>query len=262
MASPSTTHEPIVCFYRMSDAFQKNAAGESVLKRRPDWFDKRRCFENFVAVFGVDNLVVIADNVGEETYEWLQTFVAAHRIARTNYKSGAHSFLHAVSIAAKQVPDETIVYFCEDDWPHTRDAPEAIVEGLTFGDMVVLSDLPDKYVNAGTVSETGCPGNPLIYKRSEATRVFLGKKRHYKLTNSACMTFACRAKLVRQDMDVYIKYCQGGYPHDFQMFMELVQSRKRELVCPLPGCATHAETVHLTPLVDWERVLDETAPVK
>lgn len=247
------SHElvPIVSFYRISENTQRGPSGQQSWKQRPTWFDKRACFRKFVAVFSTKHLYVIADDCNEDTLIFLRRFVSGSRIIRTSYKSGGFSFLHAARLASA-LPSNTVVYLSEDDWPVTSDAPAAIREGLKLADMVTLSDYPDKYIDAGTVTTEGTVGNPLISGRSEITRVYLSAKRHFKMTNSACMTFACKAGLIKTDLGVYEKYCRSGFPHDFAMFRELLTLHKRTLISPLPGCATHAETPYLTPLVDWE----------
>ncbi len=212
---------------------------------------------NFVSVFGTEDLFVIADNCGEDTLKYLTSRLKSERIIKTNYGSGAFSFMHAAKLAA-QLPDNTRVYLSEDDWPVTRDAPVIIQEGLDIADMVCPADYPDRYVNAGQVSETGCVGNPLISDKSEETRVYLTQSTHWKISNSACMTFATTAKIVKQDLHVYEKYTHTGYPYDFAMFRELITVKGRKLCSPIPGVATHAETPYLTPLIHWKHVLEET----
>ena len=244
----------IVSFYRISDSSQNSIDGRPCQKDRPKWFSKRACFKNFVKIFGASHLYVIADNCGSETLDFLQQFVAGSHIIRTSYSSGAYSFLHAARLAS-DLPTNTLVYLSEDDWPVTQNAPNVIREGLRLADMVSLGDYPDKYVDSGTVTADGTVGNPLISGQSEITRVYLSKTCHFKLTNSACMSFACRAGLIKKDLPIYEKYCNTGYPYDFAMYRELLTTHHRRLLSPIPGCATHAEIPYLTPLVDWEEVM-------
>jgi hypothetical protein len=97
-------------------------------------------------------------------------------------------------------------------------------------------------------------GNPFCSNRSESTRVYLGEYCHWKLTNSTTMTFAAKAKTIKQDIAVLRKWTSGSHPHDFQMFTELTQ-RGRRLASPLPGYATHGETRWLSPLTNWKEKL-------
>ena len=244
----------LIKVYRISDGSQKCHNLPS--KIRPPWFSKEKCFKNFVSVFGTDDLFVIADNVGEKTMDLLRRYVPLQRIIRTTYRSGAFTFMHAAKLASKFPPD-TRVYLSEDDWPVKRGAFTILHEGLDIADYVTLGDFNDKYVNAGT-QVGGCVGNPLISQNSEVTRVYLSRSCHWKETNSATMTFSTTAGVIKKDLHVYENYCRTGFPYDFNMYRELIGTRGRKLISPLPGYATHCETPYLTKLTDWERVLDET----
>jgi hypothetical protein len=54
------------CFLRFSD--ESNGRRP---KPRPAGFSKRKCFENFLEVFGSDDVQVVADCVKSDTYDWL-----------------------------------------------------------------------------------------------------------------------------------------------------------------------------------------------
>lgn len=242
--------QDLVCYYRISDAFQAGPAGNAAHKARPTWFDKRACLLNFMRVFGAENLFLIADCVGDATRAWLESLVPAGRVSYTSYRSGAFSFLHAARMAAQQAPD-TKVYLVEDDYVHTQDAPACLAAALDVADYATGYDHPDKYCDAGTVSGTGCVGNPLISDRSEATRVYVTPACHVKLTNSTTCTFATTAGTVRTDYQLYEAFCQSGYPHDYALFRTLIERVGRKLVSTLPAKATHCESAYLAPLVDW-----------
>ena len=244
----------LIKIFRISDGSQKCHNVPS--KIRPSWFSKEKCFKNFVSVFGTDDLFVIADNVANETMDLLRRYVPLQRIIRTTCGSGAFTFMHAAKLASKFPPD-TRVYLSEDDWPVKQGALAILHEGLAMADYVTLGDFNDKYVNAGTQVD-GCVGNPLISQNSEVTRVFLSRSCHWKETNSATMTLATTAGIIKKDLHVYEKYCRTGFPYDFNMHRELIETCGRRLISPLPGMATHCETPYLTKLTDWERVLDET----
>ena len=240
----------LITFYRMSDCFQNTPSGAAVTKPRPAWFDKRACFLNFVDVFGTKNVFVVADGVGQETAAWLATIVPDCQIVRTEYKSGAFSFLHAARMATR-FPDDTKIALVEDDYVWTHDAKACLSEALDIAAYATPYDAGDKYVDAGTVGPDGCIGNPLISGRSEATRVYLTKSCHWKETNSTTMTFAAKAGTIRADLDVYNAFCGTGFPFDFAMFRHLLTTKGRTLVSPIPSRATHCEAAYLAPLVDW-----------
>jgi hypothetical protein len=226
--------------YRYSDSHNN--------KGRPPYFSKKTCFESFIRTFHGHDIYVIADNISEETYQYLCGRLSAGRIVRTSLHN-SKSFLYAVGTAIKSFVDNDLVYFVEDDYLHTKDAPRVLIEGLSIADYVSGYDHPDKYMNA----LDGGP-NPFISDGGEVTRVMLTSSRHWKVTNSCCMTFAARVKTLKEDVAVYEAFCQATIPEDFQMWVTLF-NRGRKLISCIPAVSTHCETKWLAPLVEWNTVM-------
>lgn len=210
------------------------------------------CLRNFVEQFGEDRVHLIADNVRDSTRNNIRTTYPALRCDRTSFGNGAASFNHALDLALKLSPDDD-VYFVEDDYLHRAGSYDVLVEGLELGaDYVTLYDCPDTYdgVNTPRYYEEV---NPTVEGGGEITQVFLTKTCHWKLTNSATMTFAATVKVLRRDEAILRKWTATTHPHDFDMFMEL-REEGRSLVNPILGYATHGENKRLCPLVDWSSV--------
>ena len=227
--------------YRISDGGNN--------KQRPIFFDKKTFFLHFLKRFKCYEIYVIADNVSDDTYSFLQTHIESVKIIRTNLHN-AKSFIFAVDFAISTFEPHEKVYFAEDDYLYTEDAAEIIKEGLDISNYVSGYDHPDKYMN----HDEGGP-NPYIKDGGELTRVIMSKNKHWKFTNSCCMTFATRVSTLEMDRDVYVKYCNGNNIEDFGIFCELIQSRQRKLVSPIPSVSTHTETLFLARLINWEKQL-------
>jgi len=234
--------------YRYSDGGQASPSGQEQNKKRPSYFDKEKIFRNFISEFGTDNLIVIADNVNDTNYYNLCEIISKDKIIRTDFKSGALSFLYAIEYAIDNYKDNSLIYLVEDDYIHREGAKNILLEGLQISDYVTLYDHPDKYIrpNSG--------GNPYVtHDGGERTIVYLTKSAHWKITNSTTMTFATNMNIIRQDYLIYRKYCESGYPHDFEMFLHLGQTRK--LISSIPGYSAHCENNMLAPLYDWSKPL-------
>jgi len=227
--------------YRISDGGNN--------KQRPSFFDKKAFFLHFLKRFKAYDIYVIADNVSEDTYSFLQTHIDSVKIIRTNLHN-AKSFIFAVDFAISNFELHEKVYFAEDDYLYTEDAADIIKEGLDISNYVSGYDHPDKYMNY----DEGGP-NPYIKDGGELTRVVMTKNKHWKFTNSCCMTFGTRVSTLEMDKDVYIKYCNGNNIGDFGIFCELIQSRQRKLISPIPSVSTHVETLFLARLINWEKQL-------
>ena len=246
----------LFCIYRISDSAQKttDSNGNNIIKTKPDYITKKGCLKNFINVFGVDNLYIIADNVSDNTYEFLKSFnINSNNIFRTNFGNGAASFRKALSLSLQNFDVNDSVYFVEDDYLHLNNANKVLLEGLEIFDYVTLYDHPDKYISAGTVKNK-VVGNPLISDNSEETRVYLTENTHWKLTNSSTMTFACKVSVLKQDLKNILEFVKTDFPYDFNMFRSLIISNKRKLGVCIPGMSTHGESIYLSPLVDWEKI--------
>ena len=230
--------------YRISDG------GNNKLK--PKYVTKRGIFLHFLKIFKDYEIYVVADNVADETYNFLSENVDKSKIFRTSLSTSG-SFMYALHYAIENFKDEDIVYFAEDDYIYTENAPKIISEGLQVGDYSSGYDHPDKYLN----HSDGGP-NPYIKDGGEITRVKITKNRHWKITNSCCMTFAVKLKTVKADYNIIHKYCCSKAPHDFEMFLELRKINKRDVVSCIPAVSTHGEIAWLSPFIDWENEFNKT----
>jgi hypothetical protein len=144
-----------------------------------------------------------------------------------------------------KIPDNTPIYFVEDDYLHLPNSYKVLMEGLERADYCSLYDHNDKYMDPSP--------NKYITEGGEETKVILTKSTHWKLTNSTTMTFASTAKILREDKDIWMKWTQGSHPMDFDAFIEL-RNKGRTLITPIPSYSTHTETMWLAPLIDWSKI--------
>jgi hypothetical protein len=220
-------------------------------KNKPEYVTKRKCLLHMLHIFKDYDIYIFADNISDESYEFISNNIPnKNNIYRTEL-SNCGSFIYCVLFAINNFNDEENIYFAEDDYIYTLNSPKILEEGLEISDYVSGYDHPDKYIN----SKDGGP-NPYISEGGELTRVLLTSNHHWKLTNSCCMTFACKVKTLKEDIDLYIKYCSNIYPHDFELFTELTQDRKRRLISAIPAVSTHGETEWLSPLIDWKENIE------
>jgi len=254
------TKNNLICIYRFSDGGQTSPGGQTQAKGRPEYFNKQKIFLNFIKEFGTDNVIVVADNVTDASIEFLSKYISSDKIIQTNFKSGALSFLYSVEYAIDNSNklfnnnnnnnnnnSETYVYLVEDDYIHRPGAKKILLEGLQISDYLTLYDHPDKYKHPHQ------GGNPYVVDGGERSIVYLTESAHWKITNSTTMTFATKLSILREDYLIYKKYCNTGYPYDFQMFLELGKTRK--LISSIPGYSTHCENNMLSPIYDWEKCL-------
>ena len=214
-------------------------------KVKPNYIDNQKCLSNFCYVFQNHDILVMADNVSEDTRKMIQQHQVS--IKHVNVGHGAGTFNLALDIALKYNDDE-IVYFVENDYLHKPESPKIMEEGFLLGaSFVALYDHPDKYIDPSR------GGNPYCEGGAEDTRVYLTESCHWKITNSTTMTLAAKVSTLKRVEPILRKWTSETHPHDFNMFMEL-RNKGELLVTPIPGYSTHGETAWLSPLTDWSKI--------
>ena len=258
--------------YRISD-------GSNQAKNKLSHADKFHCLRNYLSVFGNENLLVFADNCSAPTLDELTKLGITYQTIKLGNRG---SFLHIVKYAIEQLPKDDYVYLLEDDYLHLPGSRQALLEGLAIADYVSLYDHPDKYVE---FSKGGL--NHYVIDGGETTKIFLTQSSHWKETNSTTMTFAARIGTLAADYKIWAKWGVRDYyvwqdllrnEAGFSEHMRVVRNklsgkaafrqkmenalrhfgyhfnRKRRLITPVPGMATHVELNYLSPLRDWQKV--------
>ena len=224
----------LVVYYRTSDA--------GYPKDKPSDVNNFSCLYNFLKEFPFKsvNIIVMADNVSDETKEKLEKESSGIDIHYTSIGSSAGTFSN-VFMDSLNLDDDTIVYFVENDYIHAPNAMNALFDGFDLGShYVTLYDHPDKYIRS--------------YNFGENTRVMKGNICHWKMTISTTMTFAAKVSTLNEDKDIWTKHTSGTYPTDHDAFTEL-RGKGRILVSPIPGYSTHGETAWLSPFRNWEMII-------
>lgn len=233
--------------YRISDG--------SYRKERFPFATKEVCLRNFLQVFrpSADELLIIADNVGEATWRMVNQLHA--NVTRTTICHGAGSWRYgAFDVALAKFDPDDVVYFVEDDYLHVDGARDLLSEGIAIANYVALYDHPDKYAS----TSDGGP-NPFVEHGGEVTRLVRTRGAHWKVTNSTTMTFATTVRILREDRDIWDRHTATRHPYDFQAFLDL-RHKGRLLITPVPGFSTHCELAWASPGVDWEAVARAATP--
>lgn len=230
-------------FYRLSD--------NSYKKPRLPGSTKEICLNNFLDAFPSDSYIcLIADNCKSETIEQAINLITTHRMQPPYWMEehitnlgNAGSFRKALEMAC-DLPNESLVYFVEDDYIHLKthfkyqqlwDSPwdrgafEIFQEGLTHlspeCEYVTLQDHPDKY-------GPNCNETSVVW-RTQST--------HWKQTKSTTMTFGSKPKWLKEDFDIWMKHTEGSHPNDHEAFIEICQKHDRKIASPIPGAAVHCD---------------------
>lgn len=234
---------------------------------------KQDCLMNAAAVFGHENIYVVADNCSPELIE----FINSNNFPYEETSLGnTKSFLYALRKAINTYPPETFLYMLEDDYLHTPDSKKILLEGMEIADYVTLYDHKDQYM----LCEEG--GSPFNHDgQFHRWKVFVTESTHWRETPSTTMTVCARVSTFKEDYKIWLDQPRPTIPMDFMTFIRLTRQRnpmdfisilktsrraalrflmnyfpgrpKRLLVSPLPACSTHAELEYISPVIDWSK---------
>ena len=238
-------------FYRACD-------GER-MEIRPRFFSKLTCLKNFINALRQVNTAafyLIYDGKLREDFRVLVEPIGTIEVLPNvgNSASFWYAFQKAVNL-----PNDHLIYFVEDDYLHCPDALKKLIECIEDvpADYVTLYDHPVRYM----------PDYPLggDWPLNE-NAIYISRSHHWRTVESTCMTFAARAEVLKEDTPIFeIHVHQTRKPADRELFRQLQGLGKyrqdaplRKLVGPIPSLATHCHVPWLAPMVDWQKIADES----
>ena len=218
-------------------------------RTRPKWYNKIKVFENFKNTLNSElvNYTIIYD----EFYGSIdKTFLAKEKnVEVINCGSECDSFLKTLDIVqSRNFNDDQIVYFLEDDYLHRPGWCDIMLEGFTINtSYLTLYDF-DFFIAKGYLSE-----------------IFVTPRSHWRAVPATTNTFACKYKTLLEDLNLHKKYSIDGvkevegfyFSKDYDKFWEL-QKQHRYLISPMPGWSTHCDKNHISPIIDWKKVMNDT----
>jgi hypothetical protein len=216
---------------------------------RPSWFNKIKVFENFKNTLNPDliNYTIVYD----EFYGSIdKTFLSQEKnVEIIKCGSETDSFLQTLDIIqSRNFDDDTIVYLLEDDYLHRPGWSEVMLEGFDIkSHYLTLYDF-DFFIAKGYLCE-----------------IFTTPSSHWRAVPATTNTFACRYKTLLEDLEVHQKHSINGvkeeegfhFSKDYDKFWEL-QKQERYLISPMPGWSTHCDENHISPIIDWKKVVNDT----
>ncbi len=216
---------------------------------RPSWFNKIKVFENFKNTLNPDliNYTIVYD----EFYGSIDnTFLAKEKnVEIINCGSECDSFLQTLDIIqSRNFEDEQIVYLLEDDYLHRPGWCDIMLEGFEIkSHYLTLYDF-DFFITKGYLCE-----------------IFTTPSSHWRAVPATTQSFACKYKTLIEDFEIQQKYSINGvkeqkgfdFSKDYDKFWEL-QKQERYLISPMPGWSTHCDANHISPIIDWKKVVNET----
>jgi hypothetical protein len=150
-------------------------------------------------------------------------------------------FETAKYIKSKNIEDNDLIYFLENDYLHTPDWVEKVTalftefKGLTY---VSLYDHNDKYF--------------LPMYNDLTSKIWVTSNHHWRLTPSTCGSFITTKKILTEDFED-----QTGVTTpigDHHKWLYLTQAKNRFIITQIPGLSTHCMVNLLSPTINWKQI--------
>lgn len=215
-------------------------------------------------------IIVIGDNLSEELRDYFLKFdVELIEGVFGNDKS----ILESIRLAEKINGDEW-VYFCEDDYLNCKNSFEKIINLIESKDEIVPGRLKKnallrkrtfslfsikRYSNKPNLVIHPCD-YPDRYSIKYATKnfIFHTKESHWRQISNTTFTFLTEAKEVLKHKKSFIR--SSTRANDGYLSKKLFGSfffNKPLCVSPIPGLSTHMHQDTISPIIDWEQLVNE-----
>lgn len=251
----------LISIYRISDF-------SNPTKVKPQYASKENCLRVFIREFGNENLIVVGDGITPTTYEMLKQYVPETNIVLIDV-GNTGAFLASIDLAYQTAlqysSEDFLFYFVEDDYIHRRGARQILLEAFSDlnADYVTLYDHPDKYQDiqdsryiAGQVTvdkeENGIRKPGVLYRTGEQSKVLISNSTHWRTVSSTTMTWATTGTNLKEDYEDLVKLHQGKeLPMGIATF-EMLKSKQKDLISPIPSYSAHAEEKWLPYFINWK----------
>ncbi len=168
-----------------------------------------------------------------------------------NMKSTMSSIYKSFLLAKKNSTD--LIYFVEDDYIHQN---EAIIEMLLTYEKISSQSNRELII---------CPSDyPFLYNKIENTQIYIGNKRHWRVTGESLLTFMISKKLIEKHWDLLENMCKI----ENSPFEKNLHKIYEEEIClsPIPSLAMHCTNINsvfgIPPNFDWKQIWDENEDPK
>lgn len=257
----------MIIIYRASEANKSPGSISDGTTDKPRWNGKkkdeifRKCWLSLqTGLEGwSDKIIVLADKVTPETKKWmvdncsiptkLEIIDIPPRTDVPPYGEHPYPQYHPVTIntciplmekiieVCEQDPTE-LVYVCEDDYLHTKNAISVMKNLYKQGyeGFYLPYDYPDRYT----------------LDRDRSCEVLIGPDCHFKTVPSATLTVAGLGKTYLPFKHSILQ--AGIFSDDSWTWKAFKQSI---CLCPLPSTATHLQEGCISPIVDWNEIWNQ-----
>lgn len=158
-------------------------------------------------------------------------------------------FRTSMELIKKYADDDTVIFFCENDYLYKPSAIDYAVKFLTNHplDFLSLSDHPNRYATPHIEEEN----HSEIYKNYKLELIW-EQKHHWRTSISTCYTFITTLRAIKQYDDLFLGTDKQYFDHWF--FVDIYRRGHSKLWTPVPGMASHMQGMRLNDW-DWSKLM-------
>jgi hypothetical protein len=236
---------------------------------RPFNLDKRNlikiCFESlYNSVKDYPHKITI---LGDRLSDEMQDFFRQYPVTLLNEELGNDKSIRRQIEIALESPEDEWIYFVEDDYLHTPDAFKWIDDFIANRKQYMSNKRLSRQIRSVKVQLDNrplvihTPDYPDRYLPRYLTfsMIFLSKYCHWRQIRNTTFTYLMEGKTVRKYKDVLLRSSIGADDGFLsrKLFAGLRLGNKALCVSPIPGVSTHMHEEVMTPLVNWEKVIED-----
>lgn len=220
----------LTILYRVCDKI------ETLHLPRPFGLDKKTiiqiCFKSVINSFPNSNIVLICDDCSEQTIEKLKEIGGDNIKGILNEDLKPEGSLKRAFSFAKELDDNAVVYFCEDDYLHLNCG--FLTDIAKMGLVVHPTDYPDQYKEG----------------RIFPSYIYLYKSSYFRTINTTTFTFMCLAKFIKDNYNYLISI--GNDDSKLSILFGYPSSPNNMLVSPIPSLSAHLHIGTIPSFINWE----------
>jgi len=208
---------------------------------RPHWFDKLKCFKSLQdSLVGINNYKIycIFNGKRKKLFNYIKQF-SNTKVVKTKLESNFESLMASYDLIS-EINLSGSYYFLEDDYLHTKDSIEVLIDGIKKFELVTTYDHPDKYEKEN-----------LIFKKEQ---IKLGLHCHWRTSDYTTCTWACNERIWKEIKNIAYKHAK--LTNDIGFFKEIYEKEKKILYTPMYGRSTHLMNWTMSPYINWENIND------
>ncbi|NDI98965.1 hypothetical protein GWA97_07750 [Flavobacterium sp. LaA7.5] len=244
---------------------------------RPFNLDKKTlikiCFKSlYNALQGFNyHIVVLGDNLSPE----MKSFFSGFDIEFIEGVFGNDNSIRETIKIAERFNDDEWVYFCEDDYLHTKDAMQKIItlitekETILPGNIKIKQLLRKRQITLLSIPRFFKKPNLVVFPADYPDRymqefskrdfIFHTTNSHWRQVYDTTFTFLMQVKEVKNKRQILWKSANKANDRYLSSNLYGKSFFFNKLLClsPLPSVATHMHEQTMSPLQDWEGIVNE-----